>query len=75
MTKKNKELTAKEAKEIVKKAREKDAQDCLGIINEALEKYRCYMIGTITLVLGGTAIQIMADSNKNLVYEIATLQE
>lgn len=75
MPEQNQELTSEQVNAIVKKAREKDAQDCLGIINGALTKYHCYMIGTITLVLGGTAIQVMADSTKNLIYGIVALKE
>jgi len=52
--------TPEQAKAIVEKARQKDAQDCLAIINKALEKYRCAMFGKIRLVQAGAVMEIMA---------------
>ena len=59
----NQEPTPEQAKAIIQKAREKDAQDCLGIINKALEEYRCAVFGKIRLVHQGAVQEITASGN------------
>jgi len=52
--------TPEQAKAIVQKARQKDAQDCLATINKALENYQCIMFGKIRLIQAGVIQEITA---------------
>ena len=52
--------TPEQAKAIFQKARQKDAEDCIGIINKALKDYRCAMFGKIRSVQAGVVQEITA---------------
>ena len=72
------QLTPERAKVIVQKAREKDAQDCLNAINQAvaenLARYRCVMFGTVTLVHQGVSIEVRGSGN-NFTYGVIAPKE
>jgi len=74
MTEENQEPTPEQAKGIIQKARAKDAQDCLKLINAALEKYRCVPYGKIRLVQSGVVQEITA-SGQPFDYGVIALKE
>lgn len=67
-------ITPEEAKVIVTKARDKDAIDCMKWTQEGLKKFRCMMIGTITVTQGNVTMTFRAGGN-NLKIDIVPLLE
>lgn len=69
-----KQTTPEEAKAILVQARQKDAQDCLAIIDQALKKYRCAILATINIGQGSAIITVQATGN-NLRIDIVPVKE
>ena len=71
------EMTPEQAKLILSKARQKDMQSSVDILNEALgkiKKLRCGIIATITIVQGASSIAVKA-VHPNLKIDIIPLME